>query len=1455
MSIGISRFGRRRERGQEAAAARWDPLDFATDRVQAMTAVLARFGYRCETPPDLAALTAERLADGIWTAAANLGPDGVLVVHLLTHGHVSETGALYAVGADGQHHSLSDVGHWLRRIVDTPGSPRTLFLLDLCHAGAATRMSWQMSVAGGDSRAWVIAACAPTRGAFSGRFSEAVVNVLRAFADSRIDIDPMLPFIPLATVAREIRREVQRLTDERGAYAQEVTATVVDISAEPTELPFFRNPRHYTDPRVQARPRVDTALAPFLDDLDDTLDPAHFVERAAGHEGRLDLGCFQGRRRELRLLSAWFDGHDDVRTRVITGSPGVGKSALLGVLVCAAHPVLRRPTQPIWEHVDKYPAPNPRLVAVHARQRSLPDLVRSLARQLSLTVGDDHATDDLLAGIAGSPEPPVVVLDALDEAVDQVQVMSRLLLPLARLDRPDGRPACRLLVATRRWERFGPLLALASPGLVDLDDVPTETVRYDVESYVSDLLRRHKPYDTVDYSGARQTFAAAVATALTSPDERSRRREWGEFLVAGLYAHHLVTGYAPIREAVDAAELGWRVPMTLPDLLELDLTVRAGVRWLRPVLAAVAHARGDGMPARTIGHAARAFLGVSNPEEAPPEEIAAALRTARFYLRRVTDVDGTTLYRLFHQSLADHLRSHPVQRTETGAADPQLLLAALLAPLSGTDGHRWDIAEPYLLRHAVQHAVDAGQDTLLLDEVEFLVHADPAAVAPLLAGHPWLTADDLLEAAAAGPTPLQRRQLLALCAVRHGAHDAAWRLANPPGQAPAPWQPVWSFGSAATALACAEGADVIAVGDRAGNVHLLDRDRGTPLAPVHLEASPVVALAFGYHTGRLVLLACAGSSMWLLDGTTGAVLHTTVTGPFPFGSVSLTSVAGRLFAVLAGPLGIVELLDVFSGEDSLLRTDLPLFPAVAPLGDRFEQVSLGGDDNPLCFTVGDRLLAATAEDSAVVVWDVEEQRRIDVVPVTGRVGALAVTDWGDIAVLAAGQVLLLAHRSQDDEPDPVAEPVVPPEPPVPPEEPAVGRARVPDPPPAEEPAPDEDQPRSAAPHDGFQDIMDEFFGAAASRGPRPRTRPGADAILRLDLDLQETAFGVEAPITVDTAVVCATCTGNGTAPGTHPVTCDVCDGRGEIQSVQRTFLGQVNNSRPCSACQGFGIVIPHPCKLCAGDGRLRTRRSLTVKIPAGVEDGMRVRLARQGEVGPGGGPAGDLYVEIHERPHDVYSRKGDDLHCRITVPMTVAALGTRFTIKTLDGEETVDVERGTQPGSTLRIAGKGVPHLRERGRGDLFVHLDIRTPANLSTAERRTLTQFVGVRAEQATIVPSSYSEHEQDVHLQAAVPMALAALGTSVEVRTPTKGDVQVSISAGTQPNAKTRLRGHGSLGATGKAGDVMVQFDVQVPTDLSLEAERVLRRFAELRNETTVPGSEPSGFFSRVRDAFNGR
>src|ERR687893_953969 len=156
---------------------------------------------------------------------------------------------------------------------------------------------------------------------------------------------------------------------------------------------------------------------------------------------------------------------------------------------------------------------------------------------------------------------------------------------------------------------------------------------------------------------------------------------------------------------------------------------------------------------------------------------------------------------------------------------------------------------------------------------------------------------------------------------------------------------------------------------------------------------------------------------------------------------------------------------------------------------------------------------------------------------------------------------------------------------------------------------------------GLGDIMDAFFGGAAPRGPRSRTRAGRDALIPVELELDETVFGTTKDITVDTAVLCTVCTGAGTAPGTHPTTCTTCSGRGEVQSVQRGFLGQVVSSRVCPTCSGTGQVIPEPCPECAGDGRVRARRTLQVKVPAGVEDGMRIRLTGQGEVGPGGGPA------------------------------------------------------------------------------------------------------------------------------------------------------------------------------------------------------------------------------------------
>ncbi len=280
----------------------------------------------------------------------------------------------------------------------------------------------------------------------------------------------------------------------------------------------------------------------------------------------------------------------------------------------------------------------------------------------------------------------------------------------------------------------------------------------------------------------------------------------------------------------------------------------------------------------------------------------------------------------------------------------------------------------------------------------------------------------------------------------------------------------------------------------------------------------------------------------------------------------------------------------------------------------------------------------------------------------------------------------------------------------------------------------------------FTDIMDAFFGGGApggqTRGPRPRVRRGQDALIRLEIELAEAAFGVSRELKVDTAVRCTLCGGDGAAPGSHPVPCETCHGHGEVAHVQRSFLGEIRTLRPCPACRGFGSIIPDPCRECAGDGRVRSRRTLTVKIPAGVDTGTRVQLAEQGEVGPGGGPPGDLYVEIHVAPHPTFTRHNTDLHCTVSVPMTAGALGTVLSLPTLeadlDGEGVEGLETtfeltvpvGCQSGTEVLLKGKGVPGLRG-GRGDLIVSIMVETPTKLDLRQETLLRELAALRGEE----------------------------------------------------------------------------------------------------------------------------
>jgi molecular chaperone DnaJ len=267
----------------------------------------------------------------------------------------------------------------------------------------------------------------------------------------------------------------------------------------------------------------------------------------------------------------------------------------------------------------------------------------------------------------------------------------------------------------------------------------------------------------------------------------------------------------------------------------------------------------------------------------------------------------------------------------------------------------------------------------------------------------------------------------------------------------------------------------------------------------------------------------------------------------------------------------------------------------------------------------------------------------------------------------------------------------------------------------------------------FSDIMDAFFGGgAAQRGPRTRARRGRNATIRVELDLSECAFGTTRDLVVDTAVVCPTCSGEGTAPGTHPSTCEVCNGRGEVSQVTRSFLGQVMTSRPCPGCGGFGTVIRKPCPECDGDGRVRTRRTIKVRIPAGVEDGTHIQLAGEGEIGPGGGPPGDLFLEIVQRPHAIFERQGDDLHCTVTIPMVAAALGATLQVETLDGPADIDIRPGTQSGQAIPLYSQGTAHLNSSGRGDLMIHVTVETPMKLEPEQENLLRELAKLRGEES---------------------------------------------------------------------------------------------------------------------------
>lgn len=260
---------------------------------------------------------------------------------------------------------------------------------------------------------------------------------------------------------------------------------------------------------------------------------------------------------------------------------------------------------------------------------------------------------------------------------------------------------------------------------------------------------------------------------------------------------------------------------------------------------------------------------------------------------------------------------------------------------------------------------------------------------------------------------------------------------------------------------------------------------------------------------------------------------------------------------------------------------------------------------------------------------------------------------------------------------------------------------------------------------GFGDIFETFFGQAQGRrGPRSRAERGQDALVRVELDLDEVIFGTHRDVEVTTAVTCGDCQGTCCAPGTSPVTCPVCQGVGSVQQQVRSILGMVVTQQPCTNCRGYGSVIEHPCPTCAGQGRVREQVTIPVDIPSGVDSGLRIQLPGRGEAGPAGGANGDLYLEIRVRPHEVFSRDGDDLRCVLEVSMVDAVLGTSTTLQALDGDVPLEVPAGVQSGEVLTIKARGIQRLRSTARGDLDVAIQVVTPTKVDHRAKELLQQF-----------------------------------------------------------------------------------------------------------------------------------
>lgn len=759
--IDVTTFGDTGDGAFEPPLGQLKPLLFGA-KVDELAEAFTRVSYEVIRLTDP---TADKMDAEIRRVVGDHVPGDVVAVHIMSHGYPgTRVDTLFVCGSDSTPDGPAlDMGLLLRDFLVLENGPYVLFSLDLCHAGKAPDLDHAMRMDEPD-KVWFVGGAPSTRAAFGARFTTALRNTLDTIRTGLPTVIPGLPYVPFTDFASTVREELRKIVSADPQHIpQQARATVIDGSQNVRDLPFFEN--HNEHPVPTPTPDeltyfISAATVRFTDDGDRT--------------------DFTGRAAEVRTLAGWLRGAEPSGPRLVTGRAGTGKSALLGALVCAAHPLLAQRVTSVAPQLGGLVPRAELMAAVPGKQRDVAGFVAMIsaqlfgARKIHTPKGLKDALEQRREQDPACP-PAIIVVDTLDEATAPAQVFDTLLRMLSDVRDARNKPVCEVVIACRSDSAVTPMLRDAAGSVIDLDEVDHEALHRDVEAYAWTLLSDVPGYrDRPDVRGA---LAGAVATRLVNAKSQQM---WGEFLVTRLYLDHLVQNGSPVMDPATATMLGKAVPLDVTEVLELGLRECVNEVWARPVLAALALAHGSGAPTSVIADLAGVCRGepLLRPE---PAKLAEVLELLGSYLRMSPAPDGDELYQLFHEGVAEHLRDHPISPEVRQPVAAQEVCRALLGGIRS-----WATADRYVLRYGLHHARSTAElEKLLLDPGFLLCRQKDALLAVSeIAEDRTLDAEVRRLAGAAHRVMAEQareprdRERLALVAARSGSARLARTLAT-----------------------------------------------------------------------------------------------------------------------------------------------------------------------------------------------------------------------------------------------------------------------------------------------------------------------------------------------------------------------------------------------------------------------------------------------------------------------------------------------------------------------------------------------------------------------------------------------------------------------------------------------------------------------------------------------------